>query len=302
MYVFKRNSTLSFEDVQSAGISNGMGDIFKVGSEVTKALKGWTIVARAGAHAIAQGALSYMQGGNFLSGALAGAFASVSNDLLGNWLNNHPDSKFLNGKGFALLTGAVSGGVGSVLGGGNFWMGEGQGLVVTAFNFLAHREVSPLNDGDGPGPKSKQVYKAPWDLNGDGILQKNEADNWWLTGKGADIWVDNSLIDWSGLEMPLDKPIGGRFNIETHEAFLKLPYETASTYGGTSFVRTGDGTASVIDQKYHYDYRPNNSVKNVARNFMNWYGKPSLPWPNNVPRLQGVDYMIHYQNPQIKFK
>ena len=140
--------------VVSAGVSNGIGEIFKAGDTIAKALKGWTWVARAGAHAIAQGTLSYMQGGNFWSGALAGAFASVANDLLGDWLKNKPNNKFLNGKGFALLTGAVSGGVGSVLGGGNFWMGAGQGLIVTAFNFLAHKE-------DGPGPKKKANYKIP---------------------------------------------------------------------------------------------------------------------------------------------
>ncbi|WP_374441915.1 RHS repeat-associated core domain-containing protein [Epilithonimonas sp.] len=123
----------------SAGVSNGIGDIFKAGGKIAEALKGWTWAARAGAHAVTQGTLSYMQGGNFWSGALAGAFASASNDLLGNWLSNKPDNKFLNSTGFALLTGAVSGGVGSVLGGGNFWQGAGQGLIVTAFNYLMHK-------------------------------------------------------------------------------------------------------------------------------------------------------------------
>ncbi len=42
-----------------------------------------------------------------------------------------------------MLTGVVMGGTGSVLGGGNFWMGAGQGLIVTAFNFLAH----DINEG-----------------------------------------------------------------------------------------------------------------------------------------------------------
>ena len=126
--------------VVSAGVSNGIGEIFKAGDTIAKALKGWTWVARAGAHAIAQGTLSYMQGGNFLSGALAGAFASVANDLLGNAIKNSGEYSVVRSKGFALITGAVSGGVGSVLGGGNFWMGAGQGLIVTAFNFLAHKE------------------------------------------------------------------------------------------------------------------------------------------------------------------
>ncbi len=40
------------------------------------------------------------------------------------------------------------------------------------------------------------------DLNGDGIFQKNEADNWWLNGKGVGVTVDNSKIDWTGLKIP----------------------------------------------------------------------------------------------------
>lgn len=72
-----------------------------------------------------------MQGGNFWSGALAGAFASVANDVLGYYIDKAGSKKFIKTKGFALITSAVSGGVGSVLGGGNFWMGAGQGLIVT---------------------------------------------------------------------------------------------------------------------------------------------------------------------------
>jgi len=68
----------------SMGVSTGIGDIFKAGGQIANALgKTGAIIAKAGAHAIAQGALSYVQGGNFWSGALAGAFASASNDLLG---------------------------------------------------------------------------------------------------------------------------------------------------------------------------------------------------------------------------
>ncbi|MBV8325494.1 RHS repeat-associated core domain-containing protein, partial [Chryseobacterium sp.] len=136
----------------SAGISSAIGDVFLAGTKVAESLgKTGTIIAKAGAHAIAQGTLSYVQGGNFLSGALSGAFASVSNDLLGLALNNVGDNSILKSDAFALFNGAVSGGVGSVLGGGNFWAGAGQGLIVTAFNYLAHQ----VNAIDGDDPKQK---------------------------------------------------------------------------------------------------------------------------------------------------
>ena len=284
----------------SGAVTFGIGSAFTpaAGTVLTLGQEIVSGVAQGVVHGFAQGILSLVQGGSFEQAFVSGALGSLGASA---WGMGMKAMGFANAAKSAIGTigfGALSGGVGSALSDGNFWQGAVIGGMVAGLNHVAHQMTGP---GDPPGKNSSQ-QKQPWDLNGDGILQKNEADSWWLTGKGADIWVDNSLIDWTGLEMPLNTSIGKTFSIDTHTAFVDLPYETASTYGGTSFVRTGERTASVIDQKYHYDYRPNNSVKNVIRNFMNWYGKPSLPWPNNIPRLQGVDYMIHYQNPQIKFK
>ncbi|WP_241676906.1 RHS repeat-associated core domain-containing protein [Chryseobacterium sediminis] len=118
----------------------GVGELFRAGGQIANSLSQTSlIIAKAGAHAITQGTLSYMQGGNFWSGALSGAFASASNDLLDLGVKKVGENNILRSDGFALFNGAVSGGVGSVLGGGNFWVGAGQGLMVTAFNFLAHK-------------------------------------------------------------------------------------------------------------------------------------------------------------------
>ena len=130
----------------SAGLAGEIGNIFKIGSTVaTKLGETGTIIAKAGAHALTQGILSYVQGGNFWSGALSGAFTSASNDLLDLAVKHVGGNNILRSDGFALFNGAVSGGIGSVLGGGNFWMGAGQGLIVTAFNFLAHKEKFRTN-------------------------------------------------------------------------------------------------------------------------------------------------------------
>lgn len=143
----------------SAAVTFGVGSLFTTSAgEATKLAssigKTWTVVAKAGAHAITQGTLSYMQGGNFLSGALSGAFASISNDLLDFAVRNVGENNILRSDGFALLNGAVNGGVGSVLGGGNFWMGAGTGLIVTAFNYLAHRIDTP--DQKKPNQEKKK--------------------------------------------------------------------------------------------------------------------------------------------------
>ena len=133
----------------------------------------------------------------------------------------------------------------------------------------------------------------PWDSNADGILQKSEADDWWLNGNGVSIQVDNSNINWTGLKIPANKKVGDIFAISTTGAFLRLPFETAATYGGTSFVVINSKTVRVMDQKYHYDLRPNNSFENRIRNWLTKRGKPDG---------SGTDYMIRYRNPFIRIK
>jgi hypothetical protein len=137
----------------------------------------------------------------------------------------------------------------------------------------------------------------PWDTNGDSILQKEEADNWWLTGGGVDISVDASKIDWSGLRMPNDREVGNNFNISTTDAFKRLPWETAATYGGTLFQRTGETTADVRDQLYHYKYRDNNSLENIARNAATAIGQPIIFTRVHTPK----DFTIKYINRNIYF-
>src|SRR5690606_9708207 len=96
-------------------------------------------------------------------------------------------------------------------------------LAVSALNHVAHRMSRPLSRLQGD--------PEPWDLNGDGILQKVEADLWGVK-EGTDITVDNSKIDWTGLEIPEGYNDLDIFSLETHEAFLKLTRETAANYGG----------------------------------------------------------------------
>jgi hypothetical protein len=107
---------------------------------------------------------------------------------------------------------------------------------------------------------------------------------------GGDITVDNSNIDWTGLKIPPGLKPGDYFDIKTSDAFIELHYETAVTYGGTSFKVISPTQVEVQDQKYHYNPVENSSVKDIIRNFMNWFGKPTQ---------QGTDFNIHYSNPII---
>ena len=146
--------------LMSAGISNGIGDVFRAGGKIAESLeKTGTIIARAGAHAIAQGTLSFMQGGNFWSGALSGAFASVAGDLLKLGVQGSGKNSFVRTGTFKMLTGALMGGLGSKLGGGNFWQGAAVGAIVTFFNHLNHEEPPvDFNDDFYHDPKTGLNY------------------------------------------------------------------------------------------------------------------------------------------------
>ena len=97
------------------------------------------------------------------------------------------------------------------------------------------------------------------------------------------------------MSIPKDKKPGDVFSISTTDAFIWLPYETAATYGGTSFKVIDNNTVEVLDQLYHYEYRTNNSIENVLRNAATWWGAPSY-------EAQGQPYMIHYYTRTIKIK
>jgi len=185
---FAGNLAMSYA---TAGLAGKIGDVFKIASVAETLGKAGTILARAGAHALTQGVLSYVQGGKFWSGALSGAFASVSGDLLDLATANVGEDNILRSDGFALFNGAVTGGVGSVLGGGNFWMGAGQGLIVTAFNYLAHKEstvVEDNNNDDGDCPTCPKNAK---------IWQTHTTNNYSIFDKEFWTWEKSPIINGS---------------------------------------------------------------------------------------------------------
>ena len=165
--------------------------------------------------------------------------------------------------------------LGSSLGGGKFANGAITGAYVMLFNEMMHQKKE----------------KAPWDKNGDAKLSKKEADDWWLYGNGEDITVDGNLIDLTGFNE--DKASYNAktkiYCYDTVDAFRDLPWETASTYGGSCF-RIVNGTPQMLSQDYHYNMRQNNSVGNVLRNAATASGMPIIP-KGVTPR----DYRINIQ-------
>ena len=246
-----------------------------------------TITIAYDAHGALGGASTWARGGNFSIGFASGAVASSITSCTEDLVDKLPTGWKIT---CMVAAGGLSGGVTASMAGGSFWEGVCNGLICSGLNHALHMIAGP---DDPPGKEqNKPEPDRPWDENGDGKLQKIEADHWWINGRGESISVDNNLIDWSGLYIPEGATPDKIFAINTHEAFLIFPLETARTYGGTSFRVIDSNTVEVQDQKYHYNMRPWNNKTNIIRNIMTKAGKP-------ISAIKGVDYIIHYENPII---
>ncbi|SHJ26782.1 hypothetical protein SAMN05443429_1233 [Cruoricaptor ignavus] len=95
---------------------------------------------QAAAHGISQGALSLMQGVSFKQAFIAGALGSLGASAWGYALNKVGLSQFASSAVGTVAFGALSGGIGAELSGGNFWQGAAIGAVVTVFNHFNHEE------------------------------------------------------------------------------------------------------------------------------------------------------------------
>ncbi|SHJ26375.1 hypothetical protein SAMN05443429_1215, partial [Cruoricaptor ignavus] len=85
-----------------------------------------------------------MQGGNFVSGAFSGMFGSLGASGFGAVAGD-----FANKAIGQIAFGALSGGIGAELTGGNFWQGAVIGGIVAGLNHAMHEIDSPLDDDGG---------------------------------------------------------------------------------------------------------------------------------------------------------
>ena len=112
----------------SSAVTFGIGSAF---SNVCQfALK---LTYSALAHAMTQGIVSGVQGGNFWTGFASGALSSIASSAWQGVGGNWGSSDF-----GTIAFGTVSGGAGATLTGGNFWQGAATGLTVSLLNHVAH--------------------------------------------------------------------------------------------------------------------------------------------------------------------
>ena len=152
----------TFWGAVSGAVSFGIGEVFsttlKTGLTVAESLKGsigklGLALVRAGTHAVSQGVLSAMQGGDFVSGAAAGFFGSLGADAWGGAMKNLGYEKFAESTVGTVTFGALSGGIGAELSGGNFWQGAVTGGIVAGLNHQMHKMELSQNRG-----KQKQTH------------------------------------------------------------------------------------------------------------------------------------------------
>jgi hypothetical protein len=130
--------------------SAGIGEVFQMGS-VVKALGEASFLVQSLAHGVSQGVLSVMQGSDFLSGAAAGFLGSLGAT---GW------SSVLGTSGGAMIAfGALAGGVGAELTGGNFWQGAITGGIVAGLNHAMHSRGRTDERDNPPGKKNANKIK-----------------------------------------------------------------------------------------------------------------------------------------------
>lgn len=147
----------------SGAVTFGIGEIFapalksavQMSSGLVKAMAQTGLaVAQAAAHGVAQGALSLMQGGNATMGAISGFAGSLGAAGFGAGMKGIGLSAFANSGAGMVVSGALMGGVGSELVGGNFWQGAVIGGIVAGLNHAMHEMGGPGDGDDPPGKKS----------------------------------------------------------------------------------------------------------------------------------------------------
>ena len=132
----------AFWGAVSGAMTFGIGNLFSVAKDgvqvATQFAKNLgelgTAFVQSGLHAVGQGVLSVMQGGSFEQAFWSGALGSLGASAFGAIAGD-----FASSAGGTIAFGALSGGIGAELSGGNFWEGAVIGGIVAGLNHVAHR-------------------------------------------------------------------------------------------------------------------------------------------------------------------
>lgn len=198
-----------------------------------------------GAHSIVGGTMSAFQGGNFWSGALAGGISSGISSFTRGLLRNV--NKVWKAVGI-VGSGSVSGGIGSVLGGGNFWNGFSQGAITSGLNHAAHI-IQYVN----PEKLKARILK-------DGRLTVREANKWYKHGNGQSLIVNADGVDLDFIN-PDNWSTGQSKSVQTI-----LKSTSGRVYGNLTLKYVGNNKFLISPDIYDFNMHSGSGFKTWFRN------------------------------------
>jgi len=298
----------TFWGAVGGAVSFGVGEIFSVASEAAKGIEKLTKVAevikkaggdfglalvQAGTHAVSQGILAVVQGDSFLSAAAGGFFGSLGAKAWGGAMKNLGYEKFAQSTIGTVAFGALSGGIGAELSGGNFWQGAAIAGVVTLFNHMMHKQIAKfqikkdikywyekagVNPEDIPNmnpeavkelmkkvPELKQLY----DDSGKFKISINTEDTRDLTTAKRGERIGTIIFGTNAFKSNLSLGIS-----IIHETKHALDIYTGNIYKFDEIKDISLRTAIIEYRAYDYElkYAPS-SYNRSGLNFLNHYGK-----------------------------
>lgn len=142
-----------------------------------------------------------------------------------------------------IASGGVSGGISSMIAGGNFMDGFRQGLITSGLNHVAH---STFNKLDSENSFSQQ-QNDPWDLDGDGRISLDEANNWYRNGRGQSISVDASNIDLNSVNTK------GWVKGKTYGVQTLFNSSEGRVLGNITVEYLGNNQVKILPDKYNFE-------------------------------------------------
>lgn len=143
-------------------VSAGIGSVAEMVRGIGTPLD--ATIVQANLHGIAGGLISFAQGGNPISGFVAGS----SSSLIGSFTTH-----LGGGSTATIFGGGLTGGIGAAITGGNFWQGMQQGLITTGLNHVLH----PLTEYEDGGPGDPPIYDK-FDRSQQAILSMTPTERW----------------------------------------------------------------------------------------------------------------------------
>ena len=212
--------------------------------------------------------MAVVQGDSFLSAAAGGFFGSLGAKAWGGAMKNLGYEKFAQSTIGTVAFGALSGGIGAELSGGNFWQGAVTGGIVAGLNHSLHK----MNSTDLINGQEQNQQKDPWDLDGNGELNLHEANNWYRNGNGKDIILDASKIDLNFV----DTSGWRKGDIKGIQTLFRS--RNGTVLGNITVKYHGNNVVSILPDVYDFESHPKSPIRNLATKLGKWKAGEGIPY------------------------